>query len=50
MAQTTSKKLTRNHQIIQGHTMKARINEPLLVMPPGKGIGYVLGVSVEITI
>jgi hypothetical protein len=29
--------------------MEARINEPLF-MPPGEGIGYVLGVSAEITI
>ena len=29
--------------------MKARVNEPLLI-PPGKGVGYMLGVGAEIMI
>ena len=48
MVQIT-RKITWNHQIIQGHTMEARINEPLF-MPPCKGIGYMLRVSTEVMI
>jgi hypothetical protein len=42
-------KITWNHQVIQGHTMKARVNKPLLI-PPGNGVGYMLRVGAKITI
>ena len=41
--------LTRNGQVIQRHTMEARINSPFLV-PPSKSISDMLGVSAEVTI
>ena len=41
--------ITWDRQVIQGHTMKARVNEPPLI-PPGKGIGYMLGVGAKIVI
>ena len=41
--------LTRNGQVIQRHTMEARIHSPLLV-PPSKSISDMLGIGAEITI
>ena len=41
--------ITWDRQVIQGHMMKARVNEPPLI-PPGNGIGYMLGVGAKIAI
>ena len=41
--------LTWNGQVIQRHTMEARINS-LFLVPPSKSISDMLGVGAEITI